>query len=579
MTAQLAPTPVFKGWSNDGQPLAYGLLTTFEAGTTIKQAAYTDSTQSMPLPNPVRLDFRGETPLWLDPTLVYKFVLTDFFGNMIPNYPVDNIPGGFGAGGISLNLIPTPTNTYTLGNSSHSWAQLYLGPGESPAYDAITGNIAYFAQTTTEQTAGVVPVDYGYSPGVINRYGINTNPGSTDMLAAIDAAITAANVGNFPVIALAQTYFHSNVITMKPKVSIRGAGKAATTFLSSHLGDGIKTTSAINSTSGVFTEIRDCRFKNTNGANIGGAIVDVGGTEVSIHSVRCEGFDYHVIFDQTELGDIDLCDFENFLTGGVWLVNGADHTPGANQNYTNRISVTRCQFNGAAGPSSTAQGVGIYDDGGVAHSYRDNNFNLCVNHMRIAGDTVAGPGTTAIIEGNEFEGASGPIIIVTNVSSVSATPVGEVSQLLLDGNFISPTNASSFISMSVAASSLISLRVSNNRFITSTATIIGTATINSVYAFGNQDSNVGTIFDNPAASQHWEQAVGKSSIVVKGNITSANALGLNGEPAPGVNSGWGTPTGATTLNNFPGGSATLAQTSGVVAEIIAALQAFGLFGT
>src|ERR1700733_3732200 len=122
MTAQLSPTPIFKAFSNDGQPLAYGFLTTYAAGTTVKQATYIDSTQTTQNSNPIRLNFRGECALWLDPTLTYKFVLTDFFGNTIPGYPVDNIPGGFGAGGFNFDLIPNPTNTYTLGSPTNSWA-------------------------------------------------------------------------------------------------------------------------------------------------------------------------------------------------------------------------------------------------------------------------------------------------------------------------------------------------------------------------------------------------------------------------------------------------------------------------
>jgi hypothetical protein len=170
MTAQLSPTPIFKAWANDGTPLAYGKLTTFAAGTTIKQAAYTDSTQSTPLPNPVILGFRGETPLWLDPTLTYKFVLTDFFGNTIPGYPVDNIPGGFGAGGFNFDLIPNPTNTYTLGSPTNSWAQLYLGPNEAPAFDPFTGNILYYERTPTEISNGVTPINKVFKPGNVFRF-------------------------------------------------------------------------------------------------------------------------------------------------------------------------------------------------------------------------------------------------------------------------------------------------------------------------------------------------------------------------------------------------------------------------
>lgn len=96
MTAQLAPTPVFKAFANDGFPLAYGKLTTYAAGTTTKIPSYTDSTQTTQNTNPITLNFRGECALWLDPTKSYKLALTDSFGNPVPGWPVDGItvPGG-----------------------------------------------------------------------------------------------------------------------------------------------------------------------------------------------------------------------------------------------------------------------------------------------------------------------------------------------------------------------------------------------------------------------------------------------------------------------------------------------------
>lgn len=93
MTEQLSPVAVQKFFGNDGQPLAYGRLTTYAAGTTIKQATYIDSTGLTPNTNPIILSAFGTCALWLDPALAYKFVLTDQFGNMMPGYPVDNIPG------------------------------------------------------------------------------------------------------------------------------------------------------------------------------------------------------------------------------------------------------------------------------------------------------------------------------------------------------------------------------------------------------------------------------------------------------------------------------------------------------
>lgn len=58
----------------------------------------------------------------------------------------------------------------------------------------------------------------------------------------------------------------------------------------------------------------------------------------------------------------------------------------------------------------------------------------------------------------------------------------------------------------------------------------------------------------------------------------ANAVGSNGATPPAQVTGWGTPTGAAVVANYPGATATLVQTSNVVAEIIAYLKSKGDFG-
>lgn len=177
MTAVLAPTPIFKAWNNDGTPLAYGLLTTYAAGTDNKQAAYVDSTQTTPLTNPVELNFRGETPLWLNPLLTYKFVLTDQFGNQIPGYPVDNIPGSTTLQ--NGNLIPAITNTYTLGNSSFTWANLYLGPNGMAVLNSQGGIGVFTYLAAAEAAASVTPSNQYYMSGP-SRYGAIGNGVAND---------------------------------------------------------------------------------------------------------------------------------------------------------------------------------------------------------------------------------------------------------------------------------------------------------------------------------------------------------------------------------------------------------------
>lgn len=193
MTAQLAPAPVFRSWDNLGLPLVGGKLFTYAAGTTTPQATYIDSTQTTPNTNPVILNFRGEAFVWLDPTLTYKFVLQDFLGNLI--WTEDNIAGSpFASGG---NLVPTVTNTFTLGTPSFTWANAYFGPNAAPILDSVTGNLGYYARNAAEIALGVFPVSYAYPWLTVDRYGTNTTPGTTDMRPPIKIAWNVAKQQGF----------------------------------------------------------------------------------------------------------------------------------------------------------------------------------------------------------------------------------------------------------------------------------------------------------------------------------------------------------------------------------------------
>lgn len=242
MTAQLAPLPVFRGWDNNGNPLYQGQLFSYVSGTTTPQATYTDSTQSTPNTNPVILNARGECNLWLDPTLTYKLLLKDSLGNQI--WSVDNIPGGFAPSAIIASLIPAITNTYTLGNSTHSWAQLYLGASAAPAYDSITGNIGYYARTATEVTAGVTPTNFTYAPGPYidaRRYGADPT-GAADSTTAIQNAINVAQAtSNGATVILAPGTFKvtSQLVISSNRIRLIGCGMYATQILFAPIADGI----------------------------------------------------------------------------------------------------------------------------------------------------------------------------------------------------------------------------------------------------------------------------------------------------------------------------------------------------
>ena len=122
MTAVIAPSLVFQGVTPQGLPLIGGLLHTYPAGTSTAQASYTDSTMGTPNANPVVLNASGQASVWLDPTLSYKFILTDAAGNQL--YSRDNVQGALG---ITGSLIPSSNNLFDLGSASDEWRNGYFG--------------------------------------------------------------------------------------------------------------------------------------------------------------------------------------------------------------------------------------------------------------------------------------------------------------------------------------------------------------------------------------------------------------------------------------------------------------------
>ena len=79
-------------FSNDGVPLAGGLIYTYLAGTSTPTATYTTSAGNIAHTNPIVLDSAGRVPggeVWLTNSTSYKFILRDSAGTLIGTY--DNI--------------------------------------------------------------------------------------------------------------------------------------------------------------------------------------------------------------------------------------------------------------------------------------------------------------------------------------------------------------------------------------------------------------------------------------------------------------------------------------------------------
>lgn len=87
--ASLTPTPKQQFFDANGDPLVAGKVYTYAGGTTTPIATYTDQTGATANTNPIILDSRGMANIWLQPTIAYKFLITD--ENDVTQYTTDNI--------------------------------------------------------------------------------------------------------------------------------------------------------------------------------------------------------------------------------------------------------------------------------------------------------------------------------------------------------------------------------------------------------------------------------------------------------------------------------------------------------
>jgi len=137
----------------------------FLTGTTTPTNTFTDSALGTPHANPVIANAAGEfATIYLDPDVVYKLTLDDTNDALI--YTEDPIQDALTSANVQTLFSSTPVS------------------------------LDIFPTTADETTAGVTIVDFSKEVGNVLRYGENTIPGTTDMTAAIQAAIDVAVIGD-----------------------------------------------------------------------------------------------------------------------------------------------------------------------------------------------------------------------------------------------------------------------------------------------------------------------------------------------------------------------------------------------
>lgn len=237
-----------------------------------------------------------------------------------------------------------------------------------------------------------------------------------DYLSANGGGILAIPVGTFK---------FATTLNLHPKTILTGCGRKTSVLMYTGTGDGVKTTSSINTSTPIDVLIRDVAIGCNNVGNTGGGYVDVGGSFIYVNNAYLFNFKYNIIFDQTEIAKIENCEFlgGSMTTASIWLVNGADHTPGASLNFTNRIKIDNNQFNSVPGTH-----VSIIDEGGACHTITDNNFNAGATGLYVCG--VSG----LVVSGNEFEAHSVSDITMSDTKKIIPAYVAECNGFNITAN-------------------------------------------------------------------------------------------------------------------------------------------------
>jgi len=252
-------------FSNNGVPLAGGLLYTYLAGTSTPAATYTSSSGITALANPIVLDSAGRVPtgeIWLTDGISYKFVLNSATDTLIATW--DNINGinsnyvaytaqqetatataGQTVFTTTLSYIPATNNLAVYVNGSKQIVTTNYAETNSNTVTFLTGlnvgDLVQFSTATPISSSAVTANNVGYTPAgsgavatnvqtklreivSVKDYGA-TGDGTTDDTAAIQTALTV-NAGNkiyFPT----GTYKVTNTLTISTGTSIEFNGNNA----------------------------------------------------------------------------------------------------------------------------------------------------------------------------------------------------------------------------------------------------------------------------------------------------------------------------------------------------------------
>lgn len=373
--------------NNTGAPLVGGKLFTYIAGTSTKQATWTDSTQTVQNSNPIILDANGVCNVWLDPTLNYKFVLSpanDTDPPVSPLRTVDNIQGNLTLAQITASFLGT----------------------------------VLYPRTSTEIALSITPTNYQYPTDMYvdpRRYGADST-GVADSTAALNSAVAVALAGGGTVFLAENCIYKTTGITVAMTIAnnsfrILGAGYNSQLIVSGtpNAALTISNTNTANPLT-AYVSLENFMINGPGGATTVDGLLLKGIGTVNISNVLIQKFAHALALISALDVHARHCQFNSSATGVFCRPDGLTGSG------TNSLTLDCCLIN-----SNSSWGIDYDSVGGgmgqvqlrvVGCDLEANGTNASTGAITIGANIAVFVGLSMIqIEGTWFESNSQSIVV------------------------------------------------------------------------------------------------------------------------------------------------------------------------
>ena len=401
---------------------------------------------------------------------------------------------------------------------------------------------------------------------VVDATGDIVRPG-TDATAAMQRALDhVGGKGGGTVYVPEGGFLTSSYLTVPANTKVKGASRKASIIVGNHAGGGgatagenarngsiLYSSAPINSSTPLHVHLEALWLHNSNPANQGACFYQEFGALIVVRDCELTGSKWGIILDQSEDVALETSVVSSSVAGGagLWIVNGADLTPGAQQGYSNIINARDCQFNVFPGC------YGVVDDGGYEHSFDGCNFVSGINGLRAAG--VNG----LRVDSPYCESQVGDIVHLDSVS-LAGNFVGGSFTAITGGQW-SPTAGNACIK---GFNSPGSVTVSSGQWSSSIPPLANAALFYAIAVIhpglaGYPDA--ANFCDGTAAGKHFESMRLK---VAADGVDTPGAYKVNGTQVVGARqAAIAAPSGGTTIDS---------QARTAINSILTALRAHGL---